>query len=63
MGDYENWRAGDSGIKNPRGILNYTLSGHPQSDVTRKLTGNIGGEVFADKSRGPLNEGAIYVER
>jgi len=63
MGDDENWRAGDSGFKNPRGILNYTLSGHSQSDVAWKLTGNIGGEAYADKSRGPLNEGAMYAER
>lgn len=63
MGDDENWRAGDSGFKNPRGILNYTLSGHSQSDVSWKLTGNIGGEAYVDKSRGPLNEGAMYAER
>jgi hypothetical protein len=47
----------------PRGILNYVLSGHAQSDVTWKLTGNLGGEEYVDKTRGPLNEGGLYAER
>jgi hypothetical protein len=50
-------------MKNPRGILDYSLSGHAKSDVTWKLTGNLGGEDYLDISRGPLNEGGLYVER
>jgi len=49
--------------KHPRGILDYSLSGHPQSDITWKLTGNLGGEDYVDKARGPLNEGGLYAER
>jgi hypothetical protein len=50
-------------MKNPRGILNYALNGHPQSDITWKITGNLKGEQYIDKVRGPLNEGGLYVER
>lgn len=63
MGLDENWVIGTETMKNPRGILNYKLDGHNQSDVTWKLTGNVGGEDYADISRGPLNEGALFVER
>lgn len=60
----ENWTIGTETMKNPRGILNYELDGHTdKSDVTWKLTGNLGGEDYADISRGPLNEGGLYVER
>ncbi|KAH8698712.1 galactose-binding domain-like protein [Talaromyces proteolyticus] len=43
--------------------LGFNLSGHSQSDVTWKLTGNIGGEDYLDIARGPLNEGGLYAER
>jgi hypothetical protein len=59
----ENWTIGTETMKNPRGILDYSLSGHAKSDVTWKLTGNLGGEDYLDISRGPLNEGGLYVER
>lgn len=59
----ENGEAGSDEMKDPRGILNYSLSGRSQSDVTWKLTGNLGGEDFVDKVRGPLNEGGLYAER
>jgi len=59
----ENWIVGSDEMKDPRGILNYVLSGHAQSDVTWKLTGNLGGEEYIDKTRGPLNEGGLYAER
>jgi hypothetical protein len=59
----ENWTVGPDQMKDPRGILNYSLSGHTQSDVTWKLTGNLGGEEYIDKVRGPLNEGGLYAER
>ncbi|KAJ5718823.1 uncharacterized protein N7483_009905 [Penicillium malachiteum] len=50
-------------IKFPKGILNYELSGHEQSDVSWKVTGNLGGEQYRDLVRGPLNEGSMYAER
>ncbi|KAK4570053.1 hypothetical protein LTR86_003023 [Recurvomyces mirabilis] len=63
MGSEGNWTPGLDLLKTPRGILNYTLSGHPASDVSWKLTGNLGGEQYQDQSRGPLNEGGLYAER
>lgn len=59
----ENWAVGGDDMKSPRGILNYTLSGREQSAITWKLTGNLGGEQYIDKARGPLNEGGLYAER
>ncbi|KAF2869801.1 glycoside hydrolase superfamily [Massariosphaeria phaeospora] len=59
----ENWTIGTETMKNPRGILNYVLDGHAQSDVSWKLTGNLGGEDYLDLSRGPLNEGGLFIER
>jgi hypothetical protein len=63
MGLEENWTIGFDQAKEPRGILDYILSGHSQSDVTWKLAGNLGGEDYADLTRGPLNEGGLYAER
>jgi hypothetical protein len=63
MGLDEDWTIGTEYTKNPRGILDYTLDGHNASDVSWKLTGNLGGEEYADLSRGPLNEGGLFVER
>ena len=59
----ENWTIGTETMKNPRGILDYKLSSHAASDITWKLTGNLGGEDYIDISRGPLNEGGLFVER
>ncbi|KAL9091821.1 MAG: hypothetical protein Q9159_001193 [Coniocarpon cinnabarinum] len=59
----ENYDAGDSGLKSPRGILDYTLGGREKSDVSWKLTGNLGGENYADLTRGPLNEDGYYAVR
>ncbi|KAI1456826.1 glycoside hydrolase family 35 protein [Annulohypoxylon moriforme] len=50
-------------IKAPMGIINFDLAGHAQSDVTWKLTGNLGGELYHDLARGPRNEGAMFAER
>lgn len=50
-------------MKLPRGIMDFSLDGHLQSDVAWKVTGNFGGEDYPDKTRGPLNEGAFYGER
>ncbi|KAF9696246.1 hypothetical protein EKO04_005856 [Ascochyta lentis] len=59
----QTWTIGTETGKNPRGILNYNLAGHSQSDVSWKLTGNLGGEDYVDISRGPLNEGGLFAER
>lgn len=59
----ENWAPGEDQMKYPRGILNYNLNGGSQSQITWKLTGNLGGEDYVDKVRGPLNEGGFYAER
>ncbi|RLL97383.1 hypothetical protein CFD26_106997 [Aspergillus turcosus] len=63
MGLDENWTIGTESMKNPRGILSYKLSGRDDSVITWKLTGNLGGEDYWDKVRGPLNEGGLYAER
>ena len=59
----ENLTVGQDVTKNPRGIMDYDLDGHGKSDVSWKITGNLGGEDYVDKSRGPLNEGGLYIER
>ncbi|KAM0718146.1 hypothetical protein Q7P37_006478 [Cladosporium fusiforme] len=63
MGMETNWSPGLDMMKTPRGIIDYALSGHSQSDITWKLTGNLNGENHIDQTRGPLNEGAFYAER
>ncbi|RKK30424.1 putative beta-galactosidase E [Fusarium oxysporum f. sp. cepae] len=64
MGLHDNWFSDAQEMKEPRGILDYKLSGHTRkSDISWKLTGNLGGEHYRDHSRGPLNEGSLYVER
>lgn len=50
-------------FKEPRGILDYELSSRSPNDIQWKLTGNLGGEKYMDKVRGPLNEGGFYPER
>lgn len=54
---------GTEAIKFPKGILDYHLSNHDQTEVEWKVTGNLGGEKYRDLVRGPLNEGALYAER
>ncbi|RYO74978.1 hypothetical protein DL766_009099 [Monosporascus sp. MC13-8B] len=63
MGLNNNYVIPEEKQKIPRGILDYELEGHPKSDVSWKLTGNLGGEDYLDKDRGPLNEGGLFVER
>ena len=63
MGLDEDFRVGSDQMKNPRGILEYALSSREQSAITWKLTGNLGGEDYRDRTRGPLNEGGLYAER
>ena len=54
---------GTDAIKFPRGILDFAVDGVAPTDVTWKMTGNLGGEQYRDLARGPRNEGAMYVER
>jgi beta-galactosidase len=63
MGQETSWTPGYDTMKTPRGIIDYSLSGHAQSDVTWRITGNLGGEAYADITRGPFNEGAMWAER
>ena len=63
MGFDEDGTVGSDGNKNPRGILDYALVGRSKSVISWKVTGNLGGENYRDKTRGPLNEGGLYVER
>lgn len=63
MGLDEDWTVGTETMKNPRGILDYKLSGRDAAAISWKLTGNLGGEDYIDKVRGPLNEGGLYAER
>ena len=67
-GFYENFNSGYDDMKSPRGILDYSLlsatgdaAGTPISPW--KITGNLGGESYVDKFRGPLNEGGHFFER
>lgn len=59
MGLDENYNVGGDTQKNPRGILDYSFA----SQITWKITGNLGGEDYADRVRGPLNEGGLFIER
>lgn len=62
----ENWNIGLDEMKHPRGILDYALVSSAGTHVPIspwKLTGNLGGEDYADVFRGPLNEGGLYFER
>jgi hypothetical protein len=63
MGLQENGQGGSSEMKTPRGILNYSLAGRNASALTWKVTGNLHGEDYEDRTRGPLNEGGLYAER
>ncbi|KAF2461720.1 glycoside hydrolase superfamily [Lineolata rhizophorae] len=63
MGLEQNYGPGGDLHKIPRGILNYNFTGSNATRVTWKLTGNLGGESYVDRVRGPLNEGGLYAER
>ncbi|KAJ7781617.1 glycoside hydrolase family 35 protein [Mycena metata] len=64
MGNEENWEAAGEDFKTPRGILSYDFTGSPTTNVSVwKVAGNLGGESFADDTRGPLNEGGLFGER
>lgn len=59
----ESQEQGADNMKAPRGILSYNIGAVDSSAVSWKLTGNLHGEVYDDKTRGPLNEGAMFAER
>ncbi|KAK6224870.1 glycosyl hydrolase family 35 [Colletotrichum tabaci] len=66
MGLEENFLIPADVMKNPRGIMDYSItspSGARTNVTTWKVTGNLGGEDYADRSRGPLNEGGLFFER
>ncbi|GKZ29849.1 hypothetical protein AbraIFM66950_006710 [Aspergillus brasiliensis] len=64
LGNDENFPANGEFMKDPRGIIDYTLHGRDdKSAISWKMTGNFGGEHYADLTRGPLNEGAFFAER
>ena len=64
MGFDEDGEVGTDQMKTPRGILSYSLAGaSPPPDISWKITGNLQGENYVDKARGPLNEGGLYAER
>jgi len=50
-------------VQNPRGIRGYALDDGQREFDLWKLTGNLGGEEFPDKIRGPYNEGGFFAER
>jgi hypothetical protein len=54
---------GTDEIKEPMGIIEYQIDTHPSSDIVWKMTGNFGGEDYADLARGPRNEGSMFAER
>jgi len=63
MGLEQNTFLGQDMMKAPRGILNFSLSGHDNASFEWKITGNLGGEQYLDHARGPLNEGGMFTER
>ncbi|KAL0580896.1 hypothetical protein V5O48_001089 [Marasmius crinis-equi] len=64
MGLNENWAGAGEDFKTPRGIMSYAFMGSNDTSVdVWKIAGNLGGEDYIDKSRGPLNEGGLFAER
>ncbi|KAH7111200.1 beta-galactosidase [Dactylonectria macrodidyma] len=63
LGNDENFIASQQLMKDPRGVIDYSLNGRDKEAISWKMTGNLGGEHYHDLSRGPLNEGGLYAER
>ncbi|KAI1378420.1 glycoside hydrolase family 35 protein [Hypoxylon crocopeplum] len=65
MGLNENYGIGPDEMKSPRGIVGWRLetSKATNTPISWKLTGNLGGEDYLDRARGPLNEGGLFAER
>lgn len=53
MGIEQNWAGASDYFRGPRGVLNYTFDGSPETDVSIwKVTGNLGGETVSSHSAG-----------
>ncbi|KAK1992270.1 family 35 glycosyl hydrolase [Colletotrichum falcatum] len=71
MGLEENFDVPADTMKTPRGITAYSITSSSTTTTTTtttnvtvwKVTGNLGGEDYADRFRGPLNEGGLFFER
>ncbi|OAA75382.1 Glycoside hydrolase, family 35 [Akanthomyces lecanii RCEF 1005] len=71
LGFNENLTPGSDDMKAPRGILDYKLQSSSSSSNSTiatpitgwRIAGNLGGEDYKDKFRGPLNEGGLFFER
>ncbi|KAG7096629.1 hypothetical protein E1B28_004046 [Marasmius oreades] len=64
MGLNENWAGAGEDFKTPRGIMSYSFVGSDETVISVwKVAGNLGGEDYVDKTRGPLNEGGLFAER
>lgn len=51
MGIEQNWAGASDYFRGPRGVLNYTFDGSPETDVSVwKVTGNLGGETVSSHS-------------
>ncbi|KAH9886114.1 glycoside hydrolase family 35 protein [Xylariomycetidae sp. FL2044] len=64
MGQDENGVWSDD-MKAPRGVLGWRLATSiaTSTPVAWRLTGNLRGEAYVDRARGPLNEGGLFAER
>lgn len=51
-----------SNLRDPERIFDYDPDCREQSAITWKLTGNLGGETFADRTRDLRNERGSYAE-
>ncbi|KIW93595.1 uncharacterized protein Z519_06200 [Cladophialophora bantiana CBS 173.52] len=54
---------GTDAIESPMGIPSYSLSNRSKTDNAWKIQENLGGKQYLDKSRGPRNEGELFIER
>ncbi|KAK4042488.1 hypothetical protein C8A01DRAFT_44500 [Parachaetomium inaequale] len=66
MGNAQNALVGGDEMKAPRGVMDYRFDmsgGGDAPDIKWKVTGNLGGERYVDKVRGPMNEGGLFAER
>ncbi|KOS20896.1 putative beta-galactosidase A [Escovopsis weberi] len=62
----QNYYPGSDTMKEPRGILEYSLTTRDGTEIaisSWRIAGNLGGEAYQDKLRGPLNEGGLFFER
>ncbi|KAI0481363.1 glycoside hydrolase superfamily [Xylariaceae sp. FL0804] len=67
-GHDENYDPGANEMSAPRGVVGWSLNSYTDAYSTGtwvdwKLTGNLGGEDYRSRQKGPLNEGGLYAER